>query len=84
MLTEQRDDGLRVVVGRVGLVEAVEYLQLRIGSDVDVAQKTALKECLQHRFVALQELADQHFRINSLVVFCLQVIMSSANGHLYI
>ena len=84
LLAEQRDDGLRVIIGNIVLVEAVEQFYLRLGGDVDITQVAPLEEGFQHRFVALQELADQLFGINSRIVFCRQVIMTSLSGYLYV
>ena len=76
LTTEQRDDGLRVVIVHIRLVEAVEHLYLRGCRNIDIAKKLLGEESLDHSLIALQILTDNLLRIFVAIVFCFHLILT--------
>ena len=73
LTTEQRDDGLRVVIIHIILVERVEQIYLSRRGDGDVAEQLLCEESVHHRLITLQELADECLTILIGAVFCLYI-----------
>ena len=84
LTAEQRDDGLRVIVVHIGLVEAVEHFRLTGSCNIDLTQILLAEESLYHSLIALQILTDNLLRILVAVVFCLHLILAVEDERLQI
>ena len=70
LIAEQGDDGLRIVVIHICLVETIQCCYLKCCCNVDIAKIFLREEALQHSLIALQELADERFAVFIGIVFC--------------
>ena len=76
LTSEQRDDGLCVVVIHIFLVERVQQVDLGLRGDADVAEQGLRQETIHHGLITLQELADEGLAVFIAVVFGFHLIFA--------
>ena len=69
LLTEQRNDGLRVIIRHIGLVKAVEHAQLFLIRQLNLCQALHGQHRAQHIGIALHQVTDKGVRILVLLIF---------------
>ena len=79
---EQRHDGLAVVVGAVGKVEAVEAVGLAGRRQGDVAEFLLCEKSADHGFVAFEKVVDELRGIGVGGIFSLYPIAAAEDEHL--
>ena len=83
-LTEQRHDGLLMVVILLRLVETVEACHLCFCRDGEIRESFISEEALHHGLVTFQQLGDKFFRIVTPAIFRLYAVASVQDEHLQI